>query len=85
MKEIAYTTQALRALARMPRNIATRIQVKIEQFAADPASLANNVKALAGEASGTFRLRVGDYRVIFSDRGVVLFVLKVGHRRDIYE
>ncbi|QOG05133.1 type II toxin-antitoxin system mRNA interferase toxin, RelE/StbE family [Aureimonas sp. OT7] len=85
MKAISYTTRALRSLSRMPRNVATRIQAKVEQFAADPASLANNVKALKGEISGTYRLRVGDYRVIFNEHGVVLVVLKVGHRRDIYE
>lgn len=85
MKVVTYTAQALRSLSRMPHNIATRIQTKVEQFAADPASLANNVKALKGEPSGTYRLRVGDYRVIFNDQGVVLVVIKVGHRRDIYE
>ena len=63
MKVVTYTAQALRSLSRMPHNIATRIQTKVEQFAADPASLANNVKALKGEPSGTYRLRVGDYRV----------------------
>lgn len=56
---------------------------KIEQYAADPASLANQVKALKGVVA--YRLRVGDYRVIFSEDAIVLLVLKVGHRREIYE
>ena len=54
---------------------------KVEQFAADPASLANNVKALSGREA--IRLRVGDWRVIMED-GVVLAVLEIGPRGGVY-
>lgn len=48
-----------------------------------PAALAGQVRRLQGW-SGALRLRVGDYRVIFTADGIVLQVLKVAHRRDVY-
>lgn len=83
MKEIAYSKSALKVLRKMANNEAACIRQKIEQYATDPASLANNVKALTG--SSYIRLRVGDWRVIMDERGVVLNVLKVGPRGGIYE
>lgn len=46
-------------------------------------ALANQVKRLKGDPF--LRLRVGDYRVIFTEEGIVLTVLRVGHRRKIYK
>jgi mRNA interferase RelE/StbE len=34
---------------------------------------------------GTYRFRIGDYRVIFDIEGKDIVVLRVGHRRDIYK
>ncbi len=82
MKPIRYTKAAIRKLARMPRPEAARIRGKIEAYAADPTSQANNVKALRGQPG--VRLRVGDWRVIMLD-GDVLDVLKIGARGDVYD
>ena len=81
MKEISYQTAALKALARMPYQDAKRVIGKIEQFAADPQSLANNVKAL--QSRNAIRLRVGDWRVIM-ENGIVFDVLAIGNRSEIY-
>lgn len=83
MKRIAYSKSALTTLRRMPNNEAKRIVEKIRQYADDPASLANNVKALKG--SDYVRLRVADWRVIMDENGNVLDVLKIGPRGSIYE
>ena len=83
MKAIAYSRAAIKTLRRIPANEAERIRLKIEQYAADPASLANNVKALVG--SPYIRLRVGDWRVLMDDRGNVLDVMKIGPRGGIYD
>jgi mRNA interferase RelE/StbE len=82
MKAISYTRSALKALRRMPRNTAERIMSKVDAYAADPASQANNVKALKGRNG--IRLRVGDWRVIMDD-GVVLAVLEIAPRGGVYE
>ena len=83
MKAISYTRQALKALRRMPADMAQRIITKIEQYAEEPESQANNVKALKGREGK--RLRVGDWRVIMNDDGVVLAVLEIGPRGSVYE
>ncbi|MEI9430605.1 type II toxin-antitoxin system RelE family toxin [Mesorhizobium sp. Cs1299R1N3] len=80
---IRYTRTALKSLTRMPANTARLITAKIEQYAAEPASLANNVKRLKGRPG--FRLRVGDYRIIFDQDGTVMDILEVGPRGSIYE
>jgi mRNA interferase RelE/StbE len=82
VKEVTYTRAAIRVLRRMPANVAARIEAKIREYAADPAALANNVAALKGREG--VRLRIGDWRVIMHD-GVVLAVLDIGPRGDIYD
>jgi mRNA interferase RelE/StbE len=82
--EIRYTRAAAKALTRMPTNTAQLIRGKIRQYAAEPASLANNVKKLQG-CEDEYRLRVGDWRVIFSQDGVILDVLNVRPRGSAYE
>lgn len=67
----------------MPANEANLIAQKIEQYASDPQSMANNVKALTG--SPYIRLRVSDWRVIMDDQGSVLEILKIGPRGSVYE
>ena len=83
MAEIAYSKSAIKALRRTPVNRAARIRAKIEQLAEDPAALAANVKRLEGRDG--YRLRVGDWRVIFERQGDDLIVLNIGPRGGIYE
>jgi mRNA interferase RelE/StbE len=83
VKKIAYSKSALKTLRRIPSNESAKIRAKILQYATDPASQANNVKKLKGREG--FRLRVGDWRVIFDDQGNVLAILEIGPRGDIYE
>jgi mRNA interferase RelE/StbE len=45
MKKIAYSKQAIKTLKRIPANESDRIRSKIRQYAADPASMANNIKS----------------------------------------
>lgn len=83
MRDIHYSRSAQRALVRMPRDRARQIVGKIELYAENPASLANNVRALKGY-EGLIRLRVGDWRVIMRD-GVVLLVLEIAARGSAYK
>jgi mRNA interferase RelE/StbE len=83
MRAISYTRQALKALRRMPADTAQRIIAKIEQYAQEPETQASNVTALKGREG--IRLRVGDWRVIMNDDGVVLAVLEIGPRGSVYE
>ncbi len=82
MKKIAYSKSSIKVLRRLPANEAKRIISKIEQYASDPDSLANNVKALVG--SPHIRLRIGDWRVIMDDNGNILEIVNIGPRGGIY-
>lgn len=83
MKRIAYSKDALRTLRRIPANVAATIRGKIEQYASDPASLARNVKALKG--TNAYRLRVGDWRVVFTEDGTIVAIVRIASRGSAYE
>lgn len=61
-----------------------RIRAKISQLADDPASLANNITSLKG-GDGLLRLRVGDWRVIYTETLVIVSVVRIGPRGGVYE
>lgn len=84
MHAIRYTAAALKALRRMPRNVADLIRHKVQEVAADPTA-ARNVKKLKGRDG--YRLRVGDWRVVYDieDGVLVLIVIDVGPRGGIYD
>lgn len=84
MKMITYSKDAIRTLRRLPRNVSALIISKIELFASDPSALSNNLKPLAGRP-GEFRLRVGDWRVIMTEAGEIVAVIKIGPRGSVYE
>ncbi len=81
--EIVYTRTAIKDLSRIPADRAQLIRAKISQYAAAPASLTNMISRLQGRPG--YRLRVGDYRVIFDQDGRVLTILHIGHRGSVYE
>lgn len=85
---IIYSDDALRQLKKLSLALSRRIVLKI----ADNASQVNpltRAKPLQGRLSGKYRYRIGDYRVIFviDDKGnvIVLTVLTISHRKDIYK
>ena len=80
-KAITYRKQALKALRKMPKNTAQTIVSKIKAYAENPASQANNVKALRGRDG--IRLRVGDWRVLMID-GEVIDVTEINPRGGAY-
>ncbi len=83
--QVTYETKAIKDLKAIDAKARDRIIAKIVQYAADPATQANNVKHLTG--SPFYRLRVGDYRVIFSLDGeiTIMTVIRVRHRREAYD
>ena len=84
MKSIAFSKDALRTLRKMPRNVAELVRRKIDQYATDPESLANNVTAIRSEP-GHYRLRVLDWRIIFAEDGSVISIIRIAPRGSAYE
>jgi mRNA interferase RelE/StbE len=66
----------------MPADTARTIQGKIMQLAKEPEALANNISKLRGRKG--YRLRIGDWRVIFEMDEKQLSVLEIGPRATIY-
>lgn len=83
MKRVIYSKHVLKAFHQMPAVDVRRIQSKLLQYAADPASMANNVKRLQG--LDYYRLRVGNWRAIFREDGLVVDVIKVARRDTVYQ
>lgn len=75
--------QALVRLARGDKAAARRITAAVRSLGVEPRP-ARSTKLVGADA---WRLRVGDYRVIYviADSVRVVTVTKVGHRRDVYE
>lgn len=84
VRQIIYARDALKTLRSIDNATAKRIQAKVAQYAGDPASLANQVKRLQGEER-LWRLRVGDWRVIFNQDMVVVHVVRVASRGSAYD
>ena len=80
---IELTRDALRALAKLDKPVRRRVQGAIDRLADDPHPA--EMIALRG-APGAFRIRVGDYRVIYvlHDDLLLVVVIDIGHRRDVY-
>ncbi len=84
MKQIEYARDAIKALQKMDRATSSRIRQKLTSYADDPVSQANNVKMLKG-GDGLKRLRVGDWRVIFTEDLVVILVIRIAARGSVYD
>jgi len=82
---IRYSRESIRTLRRLPRKTAVLIRSKVESLALDPQAPNNNVKALVGRPG--YRLRVGDWRVIYDlDDGLrILAVERIAPRGGVYE
>jgi len=80
--KLTYTNAAIRTLAKCPKALRDRIVMKIQTYAANPAAFAK-VKRLQGRDD--LRMRIGDWRVVFTVDGETMTVRDVGHRSEIYE
>ena len=77
--DLQFTAAALRELKKLPKKTSERILAKTEAMRDD---LKGDVKRLHGDPG--FRLRVGDFRVLFDLEGTAIVVHNVRHRREAY-
>jgi len=79
---IEYEASAVKALSKLDHITAVRIKTVVDALSRNPRP--SGVKKLMG--SDNWRVRVGDYRVIYSihDSTLTILIIKIGHRREIY-
>ena len=84
MYTVVTTRSFNKAIARLPMNWQKRILAKIKEVAVNPYAPSNNLTKLQGREA--YRLRVGDWRVIYElhDERLVMAILEVGPRGGIY-
>ena len=76
-----FTDSARKDIAKLDSRAVDKIQKTLTIYLADPLKYA---KKLIHSSIGTYRFKIGDYRVIFDIEGQDIIVLRVGHRQSIY-
>ena len=80
---LEFTASASREFRDLDRQLQRRITEKITALCEDP--FPSGSKKLKGRVDH-FRIRIGDYRVIYRIDGkrIVIVIVRIGHRRDVY-
>lgn len=82
----AFTEEALKYLeTQIPAKIRGQVKRRIEALAATPTPPGS--KKLVGVMDGenpVYRVRQGDYRILYSIRSVIIVILDIDHRKDVY-
>ena len=82
----SFDERALKELKKLGRQAQREILKYLDERIATEEDPRRFGKALRGELAGLWRYRVGDYRMICSlkEGQMLVLVLRVGHRRDVY-
>lgn len=81
---VEFTPAAARQLRKLPRAVQASLRPAINALADNPRP--HGVKMLTNAEQGTYRVREGDYSIVYDieDDMLLVLVVRVGHRREIY-
>jgi mRNA interferase RelE/StbE len=81
--EVEFVKSAQRELNKLPKPISLRIAKAVYKLSTDPRK--GNVRPMVGTKS--WRLRIGDYRVVYDilDNKLTILIIRVRHRKDVYK
>jgi len=81
--QVELSRAAEKAIRGLERKMQVRIARRLRQLAENPRP--HDSKKLQGE-HGVYRVREGDYRILYEifDKKLLIYLLQVGHRREIY-
>ena len=82
MYKVLITEKAQKDLKNIDNETKKRIIEKLKYLSNDPVAFS---RKLINSEIGEYRFKVGDYRIIFDIDGENIVILKIGHRKDIYE
>lgn len=80
--KLIYTETAFKDVGKLDAVVKKRIKKKIEEYARSPFKPATK---LTDFALGSYRWRVGNYRIVFDVDKEYIIILRIGHRREIYK
>lgn len=80
---IEFSPKAERQFKTLPKEIQIRLKHRIDTLAVNP--FPRSVKRLSAEED-LYRIRTGDYRIIYQVQGkaLLILILKLGHRKEVY-
>lgn len=86
MYKVIFTDKAAKTLKKLDKSVSRMLIAWIRKNLDGCDDPRKHGKALVGNHAGAWRYRVGDYRIIaeISDREITIYVVNIGHRRDIY-
>ena len=82
MVKVEFNAEAKRGLEDIPLTIRLRCYEIIGRLQRWPN--VSGAKPLRGELKGCFRIRTGDWRVVFRPEGSVLWIVRIDNRKDVY-
>lgn len=82
--QIEFSKGAKKQFKKLPLDIQKRVAVKIDELSIEPRP--NKAKKLQGNEN-LYRIRVGDYRIVYEikDNILLVTVIKVRHRSEVYK
>lgn len=81
---IKFDRDFLKEMRKVPEFMRGQIDSAIKSLSTDPRP--NGCKKLKGKLD-TYRIRVADYRVVYeiNDKSIFVFIVRIGHRKDVYD
>jgi mRNA interferase RelE/StbE len=81
----AYDKHCLDYLKTLDKKCRRQIVTKIRQLAANPhPATAKVVQGMVDGSERVYRIRSGDYRILYTVREVIVCILDIDHRKDVY-
>nr|WP_198032059.1 type II toxin-antitoxin system RelE/ParE family toxin [Paenibacillus sp. J14] len=80
------SSDAEKTIAKLDKPVARRIIVALEQLSLNPFGNPN-IKKMKGKEGNYYRLRVGNYRIVYEiiNNELIIYVVRLGPRGDIYK
>ena len=81
--KIEIKKSAVKEISKLPKNVLKRVVTKIKSLGDEPRP--TGCKKLTADEK--YRIRVGEYRILYSieDEKLVIYVVKVSHRKKVYD
>lgn len=83
--KIVIESRALAELATLPKKIQRQIANKIDRLSTNTRP--SGCKVLKGSKSPLYRIRSGDYRIVYQirEKQILILVVRIAHRKDVYK